>query len=273
MRNTVIMRTRVMLALTSFAGALVAIAALPQARALAADDVVVFAAASLKTALDDVSVAWKKQTGGVVKVSLAGSSQLAKQIQQGAPADVFISANVEWMDVLASEKLVDTASRRILLRNRLVLVAHGATDRQVEIVEGMDLAGLLGDGRLAMAMVDSVPAGIYGKAALTSLGLWDKIAPKVAQADNVRAALALVSRGEAPYGIVYATDAAASDNVTVVATFPEATHPPIVYPAALVADSVRKDAARRFLDFLSSTKARTMFERQGFKVIEPAVAN
>lgn len=246
--------------------------ALPQ-RAAAKDGIVVFAAASLKNALDDITAAWSEKTGHKVAVSFAGSSKLARQIQQGAPADIFISANVAWMDVLAKDKLIEQTTRRDLLKNRIVLIAHGKVAKPVYIRGGLDLAGLLGDGRLAMAMVDSVPAGIYGKAALTSLGLWDAVRPKVAQADNVRAALALVARGEAPYGIVYATDAAASDNVTVVGTFPAETHPPIVYPAAVIAESGQETVARNFLDFLSSDTAREAFEQQGFTVIEPAMAN
>lgn len=241
--------------------------------AKASDEIIVFAAASLKNALDDISAAWTKESGNTANVSLAGSSKLAKQIQQGAPADVYISANVKWMDVLQQDKLIDVATRRDILRNRIVLVAHGKSADPVTLEKGLDLNGLLKGGKLAMAMVDSVPAGIYGKAALTSLGIWDAVSPNVAQADNVRAALALVSRGEAPYGIVYATDAAASDNVTIVGTFPTETHPPIIYPAATLAESKKKDAAKSFLDFLTSEKATPLFEKQGFTVLAPALAN
>ncbi len=269
----VIVSARSRFVVTLCVGALAVLLAFASPRAFAADEIVVFAAASLKNALDEISVAWTRRSGVVVKISFAGSSNLAKQIQQGAPADLFFSANVEWMDVLEKDELIDAATRRLLVRNRLVLIAHGKTDEKVEIAKGFDLAGRLGDGRLAMAMVESVPAGIYGKAALTSLQIWDAVAPKVAQTDNVRAALALVARGEAPCGIVYATDAAASDNVTVVATFPAASHPPAVYPAAVISASPNADVARRFLDFLSSAKARPMFERQGFTAIEPAMAN
>lgn len=244
------------------------LASLPN-RAAAADEIVVFAAASLKTAIDDISAAWTEETGNTAKLSLAGSSTLAKQIQQGAPADVFISANVQWMDVLQDGKLIDPATRRDLLTNRIVLIAHGQSAAAVDIRPGFDLAGLLKDGRLAMALVDSVPAGIYGKAALTSLGVWEAVAPKVAQADNVRAALALVARGEAPYGIVYATDAAASDNVTIVGTFPSNTHPAIIYPGAVMSSSKATDAAKSFMAFLASDEAKPLFERQGFTVINP----
>ena len=256
-----------------FALALAALAAFVAPRAKAGDDIVVFAAASLKNALDDVAAAWRKATGGRLRVALAGSSTLARQIQQGAPADLFISANIKWMAVLERHRHVDPASRRDLLRNRLVLVAHGKAAKPVTVNRGFDIVGLLGGGKLAMAMVASVPAGIYGKAALTSLDVWEKAAPHVAQTDNVRAALALVARGEAPFGIVYATDAAAAANVKVAATFPAHTHPPIIYPAAIVAESKNKPATRRFLAFLTSPNVRRLFERKGFIVIEPAVAN
>ena len=255
------------------AGALLfALLALPAAATLApgtarADDLVVFAAASLKNALDDIAAAYTEATGTTLAISYAGSSALARQIEGGAPADVFISANVDWMDALQDEGLIKPESRRDLLRNALVLIASGKDAAGVPLGPTLDLAALLDGGRLAMALVDAVPAGIYGKAALTSLGLWDSVAPAVAQADNVRAALALVARGEAPYGIVYATDAVADDNVTVVATFPEDSHAPIIYPAALIAGT-ENDAAPEFLDFLSSDTARPLFERQGFTVIE-----
>lgn len=231
------------------------------------EPLVVFAAASLKNALDDIAARWRQEGGGEVSVSFAGSSALARQIQQGAPAQVYISANVAWMDRLQEDGLIREESRRDLLRNRIVLIAYGKDAPPVEIGPGFDLAGLLGEGRLAMALVDSVPAGIYGKAALTALGVWPSVAAKVAQADNVRAALALVARGEAPYGIVYATDAAADDNVSVVGVFPADSHPPIVYPAALTAEA-EGDAPGAFLDYLSTPAARALFEKQGFTVIE-----
>ncbi len=242
-------------------------------QANAAEEIVVFAAASLKNALDDISTAWSKKTGNKVSVSYGGSSNLAKQIQQGAPADLFISANINWMDTLQKDNLVDTATRKALLRNRLVLIAYGKSAEKVDLKKGFDLSGLIKDGKLAMAMVDSVPAGVYGKAALTSLGIWDSVSSKVAQSDNVRAALALVARGEAPYGIVYATDAAASDNVSVIGTFPENSHAPIIYPAAVLSSSKNEAVATNFLDYLSSNEAKAVFEHDGFSVIEPAVAN
>jgi molybdate transport system substrate-binding protein len=172
------------------------------------------------------------------------------------------------MDALAASGDLRDGTRRDLLGNSLALIAHGKDVQPVTIDASLDLAGLLGDERLAMALVDAVPAGVYGKAALTSLGLWDSVAPKVAQADNVRAALAFVAAGEAPYGIVYATDAVASDEVTVVDTFPAGTHPPIVYP---VADLANRDtpAEAAFLDYLRGAAARAAFARQGFTVLVP----
>lgn len=235
--------------------------------AAAAESIVVFAAASLKNALDDIAVEWQQVKGGQVTLAYAGSSALARQIQAGAPADVFISANVDWMDTLDKDGLIRTETRRDLLRNRLVLIADGEDAPPIELVPGFDLAGLLGDRRLAMALVEAVPAGIYGKAALSWMGVWDEVAVSVAQTDNVRAALALVARGEAPYGIVYATDAVAEDAVSVVATFPAESHPPIVYPAAVTAESTNP-AAPAFLEFLSSAAVRPLFQRQGFGVIE-----
>lgn len=231
-----------------------------------AEELVVFAAASLKNAMDEIAPAFEAQTGHEVTVSLAGSSALARQIQQGAPADVFISANEAWMDTLEEDGLLAPGSRGDLLRNSIVLIAHGTEAAPVEITPALDLPALLGDGRLAMALVDAVPAGIYGKAALENLGLWDRALPQVAQADNVRAALALVSTGEAPLGIVYATDAAADDNVSVIGTFPEDSHPPIVYPVAGLAgrDSA---AGAAFLDYLHGPEARAAFETQGFVMV------
>lgn len=230
-------------------------------QAAAEEVVTVFAAASLRTAMEEIEPGFEAATGHALTVSLAGSSALARQIQQGAPADVFLSANRDWMDVLESEDLIDAGTRRDLLGNRIVLVAH---DPQATTVDPrrVDLLDLLDGGRLAMALVDSVPAGIYGKAALQSLGQWEDVAPRVAQADNVRAALALVSLGEAPYGIVYATDARADPGVTVVATFAEDSHPPIVYPAAAMRGA--GPGAQDFLDHLQSPEARAVFTAQGF---------
>lgn len=231
----------------------------------AGDEVVVFAAASLKTALDEIAAEWEAETGHEVTLSYAGSGQLARQIEAGAPADLFLSAAGDWMDAVEAAGLVVPGTRRDLLGNSLVLVAHGAGAARVEIGPGLDLPALLGEGRLAMALVDAVPAGQYGKAALASLGLWEGVAPRVAQAPSARAALALVSRGEAPYGIVYATDAGADRNVSVVATFPPESHPPIVYPVALLASS-RDAADRAFLDRLAGPAAAEVFARNGFQL-------
>jgi molybdate transport system substrate-binding protein len=246
-------------------GVAAAISGTPAGSAGAAE-ITVFAAASLKTALDEIVAGWEAGTGDEVAVSYAGSSALARQIEQGAPADLFISASPDWMDALARGGYLRQETRVDLLGNALVLVAHGAAV-PVEIGPGFDLAGMLGDGRLAMALVKAVPAGVYGKAALTSLGVWEAVAPRVAQADNVRAALALVATGEAPLGIVYRTDAAAEDGLTVVGTFPAESHPPIVYPAAVTAESASADAAEAFLDHLSGAEARAAFERQGFVML------
>ncbi|AKI00061.1 molybdenum ABC transporter, periplasmic molybdate-binding protein [Hoeflea sp. IMCC20628] len=228
-----------------------------------ADDVLVFAAASLKTALDQVATDWRSATGKSVTISYAGSSSLARQIEQGAPADIFVSASVDWMDYLQTAKMIHPDTRTNLLGNRLVLIAHGRDAPGIDLGPDTDLAGLLGDEWLAMALVDSVPAGIYGKEALSSLGLWDTVSSKVAQTDNVRAALALVSSGEAPFGIVYATDAVADGTVSVVAVFPEESHAPIIYPAAIVSTSVHPEAAA-FLEVLRGPVAAEVFRAQGF---------
>ncbi len=231
-----------------------------------AADLTVFAAASLKTALDEVAAAWEAKTGRKVAISYAGTSALARQIARGAPADVFLAASVDWMDRIEADGWIEPGSRFALLGNRIVLVAHGETE-PAELASGFDLRGRLGDGRLAMALVKAVPAGIYGKAALVSLGLWEDVAGQVAQADNVRAALALVAAGEAPLGVVYATDAAAEPRVSVVGAFPEGSHPPIVYPAAAVEGGVPLSA--EFLAFLRGPEVRAAFEGQGFEVLVP----
>jgi molybdate transport system substrate-binding protein len=232
----------------------------------AADEVVVFAAASMKNALDEAAASWMAETGHTVTVSYAGSNQLAQQIIAGAPADIFVSAAVNWMDEVEKAGLVVEGTRADLFGNTLVLIAHGRDAAAVEIGPGFDLAGMLGDDKLAMALVDAVPAGQYGKAALETLGVWEAVSPSVAQADNVRAALALVSTGEAPYGIVYATDASADDNVTIVGTFPTESHPPIVYPGALLSGAA-DDADRAFFEALSSDAADAAFAGQGFAIL------
>ncbi len=242
-----------------FLATLAFVLSLAAAPAAAADRITVFAAASLKTALDRIAADWE---GAEVVLSYAGSSALARQIEAGAPADIFISASPDWMDALAGQGLIRPETRVDLLGNSLVLVRHGAGAAPVEIGADFDLLAALGDGRLAMALVDAVPAGIYGREALTALGFWDSVAARVAQADNVRAALALVALGEAPLGIVYATDARAEPRVSVAAVFPADAHAPIVYPAALTAEADPDSAG--FLAYLQSEAARAVFAAEGF---------
>lgn len=256
-----------LLAATILSAVVAATLALGAPAAALAQDAVVFAAASLKTALDDAAAAFAEETGHDLAISYAGSSALARQIEQGAPADLFVSANVAWMDHLAQAGLIREDSRVDLLANRIALVAPASSQVAIAIAPGFDLAGALGpDGRLAMAETTSVPAGIYGRTALEHLGVWESVADRVAMSENVRAALALVSRGEVPLGIVYATDATADDAVRLVAVFPEETHPPIVYPAALTAERENPVAAA-FLAWLGTPQARPHFERQGFTVL------
>jgi molybdate transport system substrate-binding protein len=229
--------------------------------------VLVFAAASLKNALDDIGTAWTRATGRKAVISYAGSNALAKQIEAGAPADIFFSADLDWMDYAASRNLVKPASRVNLLGNTLVLVAPKDSKAEVSVRPGFDLAAALGAGRLAMANVDAVPAGKYGKAALENLGAWQGVRDRIAQAESVRAALLLVSRGEAPLGIVYRTDAASDPDVRIVADFPQGTHPPIIYPVAQTTASQHPDA-QALLDFLRSGQAKLLFEKQGFTFID-----
>jgi molybdate transport system substrate-binding protein len=229
----------------------------------AAADVTVFAAASLKEAMDAQAKAFEAATGNKVVVSYGGSNALAKQIEGGAPADVFVSADLAWMDHVEQRHLLAPGTRSTLLRNTLVLIAPAASKADIHIVPGFALAKALGSDKLAMANPDSVPAGKYGKAALEALGVWGSVERNVARTENVRAALALVSRGEAPFGIVYSTDAAADKGVRVVDTFPANTHPPIVYPAAMLASS-KSPAARPLLDYLRGTTAAPVWEKYGF---------
>jgi molybdate transport system substrate-binding protein len=236
-------------------------------RAAQGRDVLVFAAASLKNALDDVNGEYQRQTGRKVVVSYASSPTLAKQIEAAAPADVFISADLDWMDYLAQRRLIKPETRRNLLGNRLVLIGPAGAQRDVTVSPGFPLASLLGSGRLAMADPDSVPAGKYGKAALEHLGVWATVGARIARAENVRAALALVSRGEAPLGIVYQTDAAADPKVKVVGFFAEDSHPPITYPVAAVAASTAGTTAA-YLEFLRSAAAKPYFEKQGFTALK-----
>ncbi|MFE0756210.1 molybdate ABC transporter substrate-binding protein [Inquilinus sp. NPDC058860] len=231
-----------------------------------AQDITVFAAASLKDALDAVKAQWQAESEHKATISYAASSALAKQIEAGAPADVFISADLDWMNYLADRKLIRPETRSTLLGNRIVLVAPKDSAVQLAIAPDFELAEALGDGHLAMADVKAVPAGKYGQAALETLGVWNSVKDKVAQAENVRATLALVSRGEAPLGIVYQTDAAADPGVKIVGTFPADSHPPILYPVAVLAGS-DKPEAQAFVEYLKSPAAKPLFEKQGFTVV------
>ncbi|MCG7520058.1 molybdate ABC transporter substrate-binding protein [Ruegeria sp. Ofav3-42] len=227
-----------------------------------AEGILVFAAASLKNALDEVAANFEQETGNEVTVSYAASSVLARQIQLGAPADLFISANEDWMDVLEEQDLIDTDTRVNLLGNGLVLIGGADRSDLGEMSPEVDLSSALDGGYLAMALVDAVPAGIYGKAALESLGLWKGVQSQIAQTDNVRAALALVAAGAAPLGIVYRSDAQVEGRVRVVADFPSDLHPPIIYPVAVT--KAGDQDAQVFLTHLQSETAQAVFEKQGF---------
>lgn len=225
---------------------------------------VVFAAASMRNALDDVDTAFTEATGVKVVASYAATSALAKQIEAGAPADVFIAADLRWMDYAVAHGLIKPDTRVNLLGNALVLIApKDAMLDRIPIGPGFDIAGLAGDGRIAVADTKAVPAGLYAKSALTALGVWAAAEPKLAQAENVRAALAYVARGEAPVGIVYSTDAKIEPKVKIVGVFPENSHPPITYPMAAVSRS-KNAALPRYLNFLRSAQAEKIFERYGF---------
>ena len=242
--------------------------ATPLSARAAGDRVVVFAAASLKNAMDDVAAAYERVHDADLRVSYAGSSTLARQIEQGAPAAVYVSANEAWMDRLENKGRIAAASRIDLLRNELVLVAPVSSDVRATLDASADLRSLLGEGGyLAMANTDAVPAGIYGRQALRHLGLWDGLQGRIAQAEDVRAALALVARGETPLGIVYSSDAVAQADVRVVDTFASDSHDAIVYPAAITADA-DTPAARDFLAFLQGEQARTLFRKWGFGVAD-----
>ena len=229
-------------------------------------DIRVLAAASLKEALDAQVKGFESAGGDKVVVSYAASNALARQIEAGAPADLFISADVDWMDHVEQRRLLKPATRIDLLRNKLVLIAPASSANTLQIGPDFPLAAALGQQKLAMANPDSVPAGKYGKRALETLGVWKGVEQNVARAENVKAALVLVARGEAPFGIVYATDARADHSVRIVDTFPENTHPPIVYPAAVVATS-QSSNARALLDYLKSPIARVVWEKHGFATV------
>jgi molybdate transport system substrate-binding protein len=230
----------------------------------AQEQITVFAAASLKNALDEIDAAFAKTGGAKVVASYAASSALAKQIEQGAPADVFISADLQWMDYLADKKLIKPGTRVNLLGNRLVLIAPA--DSRIDYVaidRSLDLAKLAGDGRIAVADVRAVPTGRYAKAALESMGAWAAAEPKLAQAENVRAALAFVARGETNIGIVYETDAKVEPRTKIVGAFPDGSSPPVIYPVAATAEA-KSAVAVRYLDFLRSGAAKAVFEKYGF---------
>jgi molybdate transport system substrate-binding protein len=250
----------------AFAALAVAVGTALAASARAQEPVTVFAAASLKESMEQVATAWKAAGGADVRFSFAGSSALAKQIEEGAPADIFISADLKWMKHLGQAGRIKTESRIDLLGNRIVLVAPKDSVLTTNIVPNFPLATLLGDGRLAMANVDAVPAGTYGKAALETLGVWESVKDKIAQAENVRAALLLVSRGEAPLGIVYETDARVDPSVKILDRFPEESHPAIIYPAALTTDG-NNPAAADFLAYLRGPEAHAIFAAAGFAVL------
>jgi molybdate transport system substrate-binding protein len=223
----------------------------------------VFAAASMKNALDDIDAAYTAKTGVKIVASYAASSALAKQIEQGAPADVFVSADTDWMEYAINKKTVNAPTRVNLLGNRMVLIApKDSKIDNVAIAQGFDLAKLVGDGKIATADVTSVPVGKYAKASLEKLGAWAAAEPKFAMTENVRAALALVARGEAALGIVYSTDAKVEPGVKIVGAFPMDSHPPIVYPVA--ATSTAKPQAASYLAFLRSSAAKAIFEKYGF---------
>jgi len=237
----------------------------PASFAQSPNGITVLAAASLTNVLQEIAKSYEAESGRKVTFSFAGSMLLAKQIEASAGADMFISADAESMDYLDGKNLIAKPTRINLLRNSLVLIAPAGSKVALRIAPGFKLANSLGAGRLALANVDTVPAGRYGKAALVKLGVWDSIKERLAQGEDVRATLAYVARGEAPLGIVYATDARIEPKVRIVATFPENTHDPIIYPAALTKDA--KPEAGNFLTYLEGREAGAIFERNGFSVL------
>lgn len=230
----------------------------------AGEKVIVFAAASTTNAMTDIAKLYEQEKGNPITLSFASSSTLAKQIENGAPADIFISANPKWMNYLEEKKKIVDAGRFDLLSNRIVLIAPLDSEITEQTIDSkLDLLKLLSNGRLAMGDPDHVPAGMYGQKAMENIGLWDKIKGNIARAKDVRAALVWVERGEAPLGQVYATDAAISSKVKIVGTFPENSHPEIVYPAALIRKS---DPAQTFLDYLRTPAAASIFKKYGFSL-------
>ena len=255
--------------LTHILAAFVLLAAISaSARAAESGPVTVFAAASLTDVLQNVGKAYKAQCGPEVAFAFAGSSVLAKQIDASGGADIFISADSGWMDYLEKRGRIEVATRTNLLGNRLVLIAPRAAPVALVIAPGFPLVRVLGGGRLAVADTDTVPAGRYAREALTSLGVWDAASAHLAPAENVRVALAYVARGEAPLGIVYRTDALVEPAVRIVDTFPDTSHAPIVYPAALIKDA--RPGTAKFLAFLTAAPARALFDKAGFSVLAPA---
>ena len=250
----------------AFVGFLVVLVGAPQTLA-AQEQITIFAAASLKNALDDTNAAFTKATGVKVTASYAASSALAKQIEQSAPADVFISADLQWMDYVGERKLIKPDTRVNLLGNKLVLIAPADSKiANVTIGQGFDIAKLAGSGRIAVADVNAVPAGRYAKAALEKLGAWAAAEPKLAQAENVRATLAFVARDETPIGIVYETDAKVEPRVKVIGAFPDNSYPPVTYPVAATATTT-KQSVSQYLHFLRSPAAKVIFEKYGFSFL------
>jgi molybdate transport system substrate-binding protein len=239
--------------------------AAPQ-RLTAQETLTVFAAASLRNALDDVNAAFTRASNIKVTASYAATSALAKQLEAGAPADVFLSADLKWMDYVAGKNIIKTDTRFNLLGNKLVLIA-GKDSRlgDVQINQGFDIARIAGDGRIAVADTKAVPAGRYAKAALEKLGIWKAAEPKLAQAENVRATLAYVARGETPIGIVYETDAKVEPKVKIIGYFPDGSYPPVTYPAAATANA--KAGAAKYLQFLRGGEAKAVFEKYGFSYL------
>jgi molybdate transport system substrate-binding protein len=250
----------------AFVGFLVVLAGAPQTLT-AQEQITIFAAASLKNALDDTNAAFTKATGIKTTTSYAASSALAKQIEQGAPADVFISADLRWMDYVGDRKLIKPDTRVNLLGNRLVLIAPADSKlANMTIGQGFDIAKLAGSGRIAVADVNAVPAGRYAKAALETLDAWAVAEPKLAQAENVRAALSFVARDETPIGIVYETDAKVEPKVKVIGAFPDNSYPLVTYPVAATAPTT-KQSVSQYLHFLRSPAAKAIFEKYGFSFL------
>ena len=245
---------------------------LPKAALAASRPISVFAAASLQTALGQMAQVYTARTGVPVRLTFGSSPAMARQIQQGAPADIMISADTAWMDALQTGQWIDPASRTDLISNRLVLIVPAGKGASIALSPvtkaSRDLARILGPGRLAMADPQTVPAGRYGKAALEKLGLWDGVSGQIAPTDTVRTALGFVARGEAPLGLVYASDAVAEPKVAVVATLPKTSHPKIVYPGAVTRNAQSPKEAKAFLTWLKGSQARALFLKNGFSPLD-----